>query len=343
MSKIKNIAIFVIIAVIVVTIGFFVFDIKNEKEENTDFSSYNEKYIGTKALYLLADRMGFYVSRYMRPSRFIPNNATMVALAPDEYLFNSDMEQKYLLEWIKRGNALVLIDDLDSFENDAFGLIEFVENIAPLEGYGKNYIGTVGKGRVIFLGNYNDYINGGLEALDPGVVFIDALNEAGHKRVLFNEYYHGLGSSKITIWDILTPAAKLLLVQLIIAALVLIFVVSRRFGKPQVVYEIVKRKENENLFALSNIYQKSKANGLVLESYLNNLKKELAVFLGFGRENYDDGEILAAAQSSNILKNINLIELFGECNNYINSGKKDNKEFLRLFKRLEQIRKEIKV
>ena len=65
--------------------------------------------------------------------------------------------------------------------------------------------------------------------------------------------------------------------------------------------------------------------------------------MGFVRENYDDVEILAAAQSSNILKNINLIELFGECNNYINSGKKDNKEFLRLFKRLEQIRKEIKV
>ncbi len=342
MAKIRNIAILITVIVVVIVIGFFVFDIKNEKEESTDFSSYNETYIGTKALYLLADRMGFNVSRYTRPARFIPNNATMVALAPDEILFNSSMEQKYLLDWIKKGNVLVLIDDWENFETGMLGLLEYIESTDTLEGYGNNYICTIGNGRVIFLDNYNDYINGGLEALDPGVVFIDVLNEAGHKKVLFNEYYHGLGSSNITLWDILTPAAKLLLVQLIIAALILIFVVSRRFGRPQVVYEIVKRKENENLFALSNIYQKSKANGLVLESYLDCLKKELAIFLGFGREGFGDAELLAAAQSNNILKNFNLRELFGECNYYINNDGKYNKEFLSLYKRLEQIRKEIK-
>lgn len=343
MAKIKKIAIYAVIIIVLLLAGLLAFDIKNDAEEATEFSSYNMTKEGGKALYLLADRMGFDVDRYKRPARFIADRVTMVAFAPDYEIFNDNLEQKYLLRWIKRGNVLVLIDIETKIDDGTFRLLQFADKSSAFGDYGQNYIYNMGKGKVIFLGNYEGYTNEGLKALDPGVVFIDALNEASFKKVLFNEYFHGIGSPDVSLWDILNPGFRLALIQISIAALIFIYIVSRRFGKPLVVYEIVKRKENENLFALSNIYQKAKANNLVLELYLNNLKKDLARFLGFGKDTWDDTELLNAAEANKLLEKTDLKEVIAECNYYIKNGMKDQKKLLDLFKRLERIRKEIKI
>ncbi|MFZ5988597.1 MAG: DUF4350 domain-containing protein [Bacillota bacterium] len=342
-DRIKKIAFYTLFIAILLVIGLAVFDIKNEEEQRADFSSYNTSKEGGKVLYLLAERMGFDISRYKRPSRFLPDKATMVAFAPDYDAFNEALEQKYLIKWIKRGNSLVLIDIESKIYDEDLDILKFSDGDPVSFGaYGENYIFKMGEGMVIFLGKYESYTNDGLKSLDPGVVFIDALNEASYKRVLFNEYYHGLGSAGANLWDILSPGGRLVLIQILLGLLIFLYVKARRFGKPSIVYEIIKRKENENLFALSNLYIKAKANGLVLEIYMDSLKNELAKFLGFGSDKWDNMELINAASANNVLKDMNVREVFGECDIYIKSGMKDTRRMSVLFEKLEKIRKEIR-
>jgi hypothetical protein len=335
-ARIKTITVYTVIILTLLIVGLIAFDVKDDFEKEVSYSSYTAKDNGSKVLYLLSDKMGFSVRRYIRSARFLPDNATMVVFAPDGERFNDALERKYLIKWLEKGNSMVFIESSISYLE---GLVQ--ETPEQFGEYGANLLFKVGKGKIIFLEEYEYYTNEGIRNLDPGVLFIDALNEAAHKKVLFNEFYHGLGSESASLWDILNPVGRLILVQILLWALVLMFMKSRRFGKPAIVYQIIKRKENENLFALSNLYMKAKAGSLALETYIDGFKKEVAKFLGLDDDS-DINEIAIAAKTDNVLKGMDLEGVMRDCSIYIEEGNNDSKKLIGLFGRLEKIRKGIK-
>lgn len=338
MKRLKKVLLYTGIALILVFVALLVYGSEADIEESIEYSSYSTEGDGTKALYLLTKKMGYDLQRYKRPSRFLPNKATLVAIEPDFFMLKSDLEQKYLKSWLEKGNVLILI----AYEGEEY-LKEL--GVSSSEDFGVYDIGyklKVGKGSIIYFETSENYTNSGLNELEMGVQFIAALEEADNRTVLFNEYLHGIGETGPKLWDILGPAGRLVVVQLIICVLILIYMKSRRFGKPVIVFETIKRKENENLYALSNIYYKAKANSMALEIYFQNLKLELAKFLGVGKEELGNEELANAAKSNNTLKDLDVAAVFADCENYINKRKVDGKVLFKLYNRLEKIRKGIR-
>jgi len=338
MKRYKKVLAYVAVIIIIAAAGLVVYGFKGDLQQSIEYSSYNVEVDGTRALYLLSEKMGYDVDVFTRPSRFLPDNTTVIAIEPILEIIEKDLEKKYLKAWLERGNTLILIsydvgkymEELGAKNPDSFGE------------YDKGYKYSVGEGSIIYFYDSEKYTNSGVKDLDMGVQFIEALEEGKNKNVLFNDYFHGIGSSGASLWDIMGFGGKLVVIQLLIGLLIFMFFVSRRFGKPVVVFETIKRRENESIFALSNIYYKAKANSMVLEIYLDNLKQELAKFLGFDRYGWSDGDIIKAAKGNNVLKNLEVEKVFLECESFISNGKKDNKLLLKLYKKLESIRKGIK-
>lgn len=338
MKRYKKIFIYAAVIMIIAAAGLIIYDFKDEIQQSIEYSCYNVEGDGTRALYLLTKEMGYDVEIFTRPSRFLPDNATVVAIGPVSEIMESNLEKKYLKAWLERGNVLVLI---------SYDLEKYIEELGATQPrnfgrYDRGYKYSVGKGSIIYFANSEKYTNSGVKDLDQGVQFIEALEDGSYKKVLFNEYFHGIGSSGVKLWDIIGFGGKLVVIQLAMCLLIYLFNVSRRFGKPVVVFETFKRQENENLFALSNIYYKAKANSMALEIYLENVKQELAKFLGLGKDDWTDTDIIRAAKEINLLKDLDVEAVFSECESFIRSGKNNSKELLNLYKKLESIRKGIR-
>lgn len=340
MRRFKKILAYIAAIIIIIAAGLLVYGVKEEIPQTIEYTSYNTKDDGTRALYLLAKEMGYDVNVFTRTSRFLPDNTTVVAIEPDFFITESSFEKKYLKAWLERGNVLILI----SKDSDAVKYIKDLGASNPMNfgRYDLGYKYSVGEGILILFKDSDKYTNSGVKDLDFGVQFIEALEEGGYNKVLFNEYFHGIGSSGVKLWDIVGFGGQLVIIQLALALLIYAFNVSRRFGKPVVVFETIKRQENENLFALSNIYYRAKANSISLEVYFEDVKQELAKFLGFGKDDFNNGDIFRAVRENNFLKDLEIEAVFLECESYIRSGKNNSKVLLNLYKRLESIRKGIR-
>lgn len=335
---VKKGILYVSIAAILLSVGLFVHTLK-KVDEGADYTSFSTRPKGLKALYLLTGQMGYDVSRYKKSARFLPDASAMIAVNPDLSIYNGKREKKYLIEWIKRGNTLIIFGN----ENDIgqFGLDEFNGNMADLPSKVPYLNFVIEKGDMIFVKDFDRYTNSGLRDREYGVAFIELLDRTGKKNILFNEYYHGIQEEGFIFLDIVGPTGKVLVIQVFIGLVILLFIGAGRFGKPVTVYETVKRKENENLFALANIYIKGRAHAAVMENCLNYFKRDLSRYLGLG-QNASDDEIFKAASLERVLKNTGLKELISSCREFINQEKKDAKLLLGLTGKLEKIRKEIK-
>ena len=337
-ALIKKAAIYVLIASALLSIGLYVYGGRIE-EKQPEYSTYNSKPSGTRALYLLMEKLDFNVSRFERPSRFLPDDAALVAIKPDTAIFNNSIEMKYLKAWLEKGNTLILADDaaaLKDYKLEALGLkhIEGSGDKGALDEY------RIGSGKFIFVEGVDRFTNKGLKEIDPAVDFVGTVDSIGNRSVMFNEYYHGFGSRSVSLWDLLGQAGILAVIQAIIALAVFMFIRSRRFGKPVVVMEIVKRRENENLFAMAGIYAKSKTHSLVLETYLNYFKKQLSKYLGFSGVP-EESKLMIAVSENKLLEALELRKTLNYSSSYLHSGSRDNKKLLDIILSLEKVRKEI--
>jgi hypothetical protein len=337
-KRYKKGIIYVFISILLLVFGLFAFG-KSISEPLTDYSTYSTEINGNKALYLLTGQMGYDVKRYERPARFLPDNTVMTALNPDVNTFNDKDEQKYLEQWIAKGNIFILIADTEYMEKYD---LEYLKTGKLLLQIGESdAVYSFGSGKVFILFNCNNYTNAGLKSIIPGQDFISVLDMINRKKVLFNEFYHGYGKDGLSIWDVLGPVGSLVLLQLILGLIVLMYIKSRRFGKPVIIMEIIKRQENENLFAVSNIYIKAKAEILVFENCLNDFLKDLSKFLGYSFIP-GDSEIINAASTNTYLIKMNFNKTLIECREFINEGKRDTMRLTKLIKRLERIKRGIK-
>lgn len=332
-------AVYTSVILFLLMLGLYVYGSKAE-ERYPDYSSYSSRPNGAKALYILSGQMGYSVSRFERPSRFLPEKVTLIAVKPEIETLKNSLETKYLKEWLERGNTMVLLDDssrLNKLNLEALGA-KYIRD-AGKRGIASEY--DVADGKLYFIDEVDKYTNNGLHKLEPAVEFIGLMDLAGNRKLLFNEYFHGMGTRGTTVFDLLGLSGMLVLLQLLLALFIYFYIRSRRFGKPKLVFETLKRQENENLFALSSIYLKSKAYALVLETYMDYFNKQLSKFLGYAQIP-DTDELYAAIAANGFLDKLNLKSIYNDCLCYIHENKKDGKQLLQLINRLERIRKEIR-
>ncbi|MCR4435544.1 MAG: DUF4350 domain-containing protein [Clostridiales bacterium] len=328
---------FILGAILAAALILYAFRRGDTKPEYTTFSSGNN---GVKALYLLTAQMGYDVKRYESTSRFLPDKVTLVAVKPDMNVFNASAERRYLKEWLSRGNVMIIIDtagELSQYRLKEFSGLEptFMEEEAGDRVY------SVGKGSLIFLNNVESYTNQGLHGYRAGIRFIRILDGLKNNEVLFDEYYHGFGQSGLTLWDLLGATGRLVVLQMVLGIMVLMLSKAGRLGKPVTVLELVKRRENENLYALSNLYVKAKANGTVLQILLDDFKRDLSKLLGCD-SSAGDSELTGAVSENKGLSKMRVGEILEECGDYIRRGSKDTRLLFKLAGKLDRTRKGIK-
>jgi hypothetical protein len=330
----KKFSLYIVIGLLLIAI-ILGLNVKSEKY-NLDYSTYNTDDNGTKALYLLTERMGYQVDRFDKSSRFLEEKNLLVMFAPVENEFLKDEEQNHLLQWLKKGNSLVLIDNIKLKNNFLKNFSITNENID----HGTLY--SIGKGQVIILKEPNEYTNKYFKDVKYSENFISVIdfinNKSKFNKVIFDEYYLMINNTAATVFDIFDGFIILGFMQIIFAVVILLYIKSRRFGKPRVVFENIKREENENLFALSNIYKKARAYNLVLELYYNRFKKDISKYLGLSII-ADKHEILNVAASNDYLNKYSLDKLLKQCEDVIpdNNLKKNN--MISLVKKIDEIRK----
>lgn len=307
--------------------------------QNKDFTTINTGYTGTKALYLLAEKMGYKVERFEKPARFLPDGGVLVAIEPEAALINDALELKYLGKWLENGNTMIIIVNKTSSAAD-YDILGTTGNTDAEKGPENYVIYTRGKGGIIFADDSNAYTNYGLRSINSGISFIRLVDNLNSNRLLFNEYYHGISDGRPLLLDILGERGEIIVVQALI--LLLVFLVSRavRFGKPVIMLENIKRKENENLYALANIYSRAKAGHIVVEAALTRFKALMGIYLGFGSR-AENNEIIFASSADKRLSGYNIKGLINGCESYIAEGGTDEKRMLGLTAAMEKIRREI--
>ena len=338
--------------------SFVMYSLRSE-QEYADYTSYSTNSEGAKALYLLTGRMGFKTDRFQKEARFLPqvtgsSGTVLVTVYPEEDLINDKLETKYLRNWLEAGNILIIASDRDTFINYDIGTGVKHEAFSGIRD--DNLIaGKVGKGWLLLFDGGEELVNGHIKGTSYAVSFLKILSQTGSKQIYFDEYYHNINDSSILALEIIGPTGRLILLQLLIALAILIIILAKRFGKPVEVFEIIKRQENENLIAISNLYMRSKDERMVLEMYLKSFRSELASYLGLGGQEgqTDDVRLATAAASDKLLKNRNIKGLFEECGRFTDidrstnnagrtKGRRDIRKMVHLVEKIEEIRKELK-
>lgn len=301
------------------------------------YSSYSTQSQGIKALYFLLKVIGFHTARFESSARFLPDGIVMIAVQPQPEIINQPQERQHLQQWIEKGNTLILVDDGKSKYDiiDAAGILP--------HGYDTNIhanIYVLGNGRVYYSTNVDIFTNQGLKSYTGGVGMIRLLSEIHAPAVLINERYHGMGSGGATWWDILGTSGRIIVLQLVLAAVVFILSRLRRFGKPVTVFETVRRSENEDIYALANIYQKAGADAAVFESYVRNVQKEFQKFLGLTEGS--EALLYTFCKENALLKKYNTAELLQKSAQMMHNSRFQVRKAVPLINQLETIRREIK-
>ncbi len=335
---IKKIIIIVLIAAFVVLVGVVMASMKDSRKYDK-YTSYSVENEGEKALYLLTEKMGYEAVRYKKTVRFMPDSVTMVVIQPDYSRFFDETELKYLKKWIEKGNSLILIYDDPEGNNDIIEKLGAVY-VGKFQSYNEWTTYKLGDGSMYACDMTEAFVNESLKDKWAAVSFVDIIDSIGNGTVYFNEYYHNIGEG-VTVSDIIGFNGILIFIQIILGIGVLFLSMSKRLGRPVVVFETLKRAENENIYALSNIYKVSKSNPYVLDVMFKRLKADLAKYLGMDTF-HDNSELIKAASFDGRTRSLELAAGFNRCEQYINSDNRDINEFLYLAKWIETIREEIK-
>ncbi len=138
-----------------------------------------------------------------------------------------------------------------------------------------------GKGEIIYLSESWPLSNSGIDRGDNLILVLNALSHRDPKRALaitFDEYHHGYNSGE-GIVSLLSKPARLGLALLGAAFLLLVFSVSRRFGRPIELKEGA-RQRGEYLSSMSSLLHKARATDLVRRELGKKFLADCATALG---------------------------------------------------------------
>lgn len=297
------------------------------EKDYPDFSSYSAGKTGIKALYLLAGKCGFQVSRYHYPVKFIRENPVMVAYRPADSLFNESEEKDGLKKWLDKGNTLVLIvDERNAGDLWIFDFISETRQWYEIMNIGNITVTWYGleNGLVCVLDSADSFLNENISASDAAVAFINVLARINNPKVIFNEYFQFMQRPSPGIWDLIGHTGQLIVIQLLIVVLLVVIRGWKPFGRVRGDKKMVTRPENEVVRALSGLYQRMKAYPLVLSNYYGYFTHR------YGRFLLRRGKLQER-----------IVRLLAECEFYLRRGVLSKKELKNMVLGLEKLEHEI--
>lgn len=241
-----------------------------ESDVSTSYSSFGS---GVKAMYtLLGDRMGYNVDRLLVPYTDMPKEArVLVVVAPLRSSPISSKEHPALDKWIRAGGTAVFISD---------SLINIPARYGTSRPMGKGFVYAINSRKAITNKGVKDYRN----ALK--VVNIISEHAKPGDLVLFDEYHHGLGRSKLQSVLLNTQRqVKVGAVVVALALLVLCYSKGRRFGAVRGLPSHENRRpEFAFVESVARLYERAGAADMAAGILLNSLRQGLCQKLGLSSD-----------------------------------------------------------
>ncbi|MBV9848615.1 MAG: hypothetical protein JO250_02890 [Armatimonadetes bacterium] len=160
--------------------------------------------------------------------------------------------------------------------------------------------------------------------------------------VLFDEYHHGDAAlaAGASVWGALGWPLQLALIQLGLAAVVLVGVLAIRFGAPIPLLRGVRRTSGEYVTSLAGLYQRAQASTTALETlyraFLRDLCGRLALAPDVSLE-----QLAETASRRGQTDRERLRRLLAACEERLDTGRITEAELLDLVRRMERVRKDM--
>lgn len=273
-------------------------------------STYGEQSESLGAIYQLLERREGAL-RVERPPDQIPANVDPLLLwAPAEV---PDEEWEALMEWVAAGHTLLFAGESPEGPSVAFSSLVLarpgalhpaVAGVTQIETGGayfepldwpalvmlKDERGRPvlisephGKGQIIWSADTDWLSDGLIEEANNLELALGLLKAQPGKVVGFDEYHHGYSASD-RWWQLLRGPLQLFILQLGAAVLLFFWASGSRFGRPRPEPLLPARAAVEYVGAMSHLYRRARARGLVQRALYRSLLRSLGGLLGGVRE-----------------------------------------------------------
>lgn len=292
-------------------------------------SSYSAAPAGVKAWYELLRASGCQVERLGDEPDALPPGGTLVVASPT--LGFSKPQVDAVRAWVMAGGHLVLVGNPGPQLGRAMG-VQLVASAAPARlhvrpvlptglarsvgvvyagpgraqlsggGFALHYADAngalvaewqIGRGRVTAIADDEMLSNQLIGRADNAIL---AVRVARPEPVIFDEYHHGHRTAG-SLWAALVQPYPLLWIQVIVAALMGVWSVSRRFGSPlpDTLGE-ESRSSAEYIWSMATLMRRAGADGTALEVLGARLRRDASAWLGAQPHAPDEELVLLAAQ-----------------------------------------------
>lgn len=202
----------------------------------------------------------------------------------------------------------------------------------------------VGKGRLIAVSDSQLFSNASLPRSENALFLANILSHYSRPggRILFDEYHHGdaAGNSGDTVWSTLGRPLQLALIQLGLAAVALLVLLSGRFGPPIPLGRPAARTSSDYVLSLANLYRRAEAAPTALETLYRQFLRDICGRLGLPPDVSLERLAEVAAKRGQVNKE-KLRGLLAACEQHLDTGKVTEAALLDLTRRMEAIRKDI--
>ena len=172
-----------------------------------------------------------------------------IIIQPHSSHFYQEKAEK-IFDWVNSGGKLIFLHNSPSTIFD-----EFTETLGI--NFGSLTLYEIGDGMFV-RGRANDITNKNLiDDAETGARLEALIYRWSVNRVVFAEYYHSPPAAE-TFFNRLPTIVRLVLVQLILLAVIIMWHLGKRFGNPIVYYQEQEREENEHVHALTRLYMKTR-------------------------------------------------------------------------------------
>ena len=240
-STIVFLAIIILLAALVI----FFFD---DSGDGPPYSAFSTDENGTSLLFDTLRRMNYPVRISYSPLTTNTNiDYVYVIIQPFAPSVNRARAEE-ILEWVQQGGRLIFL------ENSAPTILDsMIPYTADVMGNLRHY--RVGRGEIITGNAYHVANYHLMNSPTTGEIIQANLSRWNADRIWFAEYYHGLHATETFVGG-LPLIVRLLLAQMMLVAIVAVWHLGKRFGKPVPYYREVERDENEYVHALARLYMK---------------------------------------------------------------------------------------
>ena len=202
----------------------------------------------------------------------------------------------------------------------------------------------VGKGRLIAVADATLFSNANLPRSENAQFLANLLAHYGKPggRVLFDEYHHGdvAGGSGGTVWSTLGRPLQLALIQLALAGIALLVLLSGRFGPPVPLGRAAARTSSDYVLSLASLYRRAEAAPTALETLYRQFLRDVCGRLGLPPDVSLERLAEVAARRGQVDR-IKLRGLLAACEQHLDTGKVTESALLDLTRQMDGIRKDI--